>query len=297
MTNTPHSTESDALSARRAVWDAARTHAFETYLAALLAPKDVRDDLVVLAAFLGEAARIPFLVSEPTLGDIRIQWWRDWLALVEPQSAPTGNVLADAFGDVIARHDLAKDRIGLLLDARADEGYAGDFADDAVYRQHLTATTGTGFSLAARIAGLEETPDVLALMAAATEAVGTVAIIKRLPQFVARGRWPLPIGIEVKAQLRDNSPSMEDFLHDAAVERQASVTAAVARARRALGQAKALNSQVSGGVRSVVIELALVEPYLRVLQSSSNDPSRIAPEISPLVRVWRLWWAKRRGRF
>ena len=56
-----------------AVRNAARSHAPDFYLSALLAPRSVRSDLVTLAAYLGEIARVPLTASEPALGAIRTQ--------------------------------------------------------------------------------------------------------------------------------------------------------------------------------------------------------------------------------
>ena len=71
-------------------------------IAALFAPLTARDDLFALFAFNGELARIADQVSEPGLGAIRLQWWRDALARAEAGEA-TGHPVADAFGSVLAR--------------------------------------------------------------------------------------------------------------------------------------------------------------------------------------------------
>src|SRR5207244_2038693 len=62
-----------------AVEDAARANAFDRYLAARLAPRAARRDLIALAAFVGDTARIAATASEPLIGEIRLQWWRDVL--------------------------------------------------------------------------------------------------------------------------------------------------------------------------------------------------------------------------
>ena len=46
-------------------------------LAALFAPRESRADLLALIAFNVELARIAEQVSEPELGAIRMQWWRE----------------------------------------------------------------------------------------------------------------------------------------------------------------------------------------------------------------------------
>lgn len=49
------------------------------YWSVLFAPADRRDALLSLYAFTLEIKRIPYLVSEPALGEIRMQWWIDGL--------------------------------------------------------------------------------------------------------------------------------------------------------------------------------------------------------------------------
>ena len=59
------------------VRETARQWNFDGYLAATLAPGACQNDLIAVAAFVGELERILHTVSEPTLVQIRIQWWRD----------------------------------------------------------------------------------------------------------------------------------------------------------------------------------------------------------------------------
>ena len=52
----------------------------DRYLTALFAPADRRPDLFSLYAFNLELARARESVSEPIMGRMRLQWWRDALA-------------------------------------------------------------------------------------------------------------------------------------------------------------------------------------------------------------------------
>ena len=68
------------------------------YYSVLFAPNKVRDALLTLYAFDVEIRRIPFLVSEPALGAIRMQWWIDGLTgerREEMRSHPIGEALLD----------------------------------------------------------------------------------------------------------------------------------------------------------------------------------------------------------
>ena len=55
---------------------------YDRYLSALFAPACRREALFALIAFNHEIARIPEAVSEPMLGRIRLQWWREVLEAV-----------------------------------------------------------------------------------------------------------------------------------------------------------------------------------------------------------------------
>ena len=66
-------------------------------IATLFAPAGARDDLFALYAFNAELARIADQVTEPGLGAIRLQWWREAIERGASGEA-TGHPVADAFG-------------------------------------------------------------------------------------------------------------------------------------------------------------------------------------------------------
>ena len=137
-----------------AVEDAARANALDRYLAARLAPRAARRDLIALAAFVGDTARIAATASEPLIGEIRLQWWRDVLEPGPAEGEATGNPVADALREAIARHGLPAEPFAKLLDARSraldpEFGMSGAALD-----QHLDETEGAAFRLAARILGV-----------------------------------------------------------------------------------------------------------------------------------------------
>lgn len=89
-----------------------------SYWSVLFAPPDRRDALLSLYAFAVEIKRIPTLVSEPALGEIRMQWWIDGLKGErggEIQSHPQGHALLDT----CARYALPRAPLITLVEARA----------------------------------------------------------------------------------------------------------------------------------------------------------------------------------
>jgi phytoene synthase len=269
---------------REAVRHAARSLAHDWYLAALLAPRSVRDDLVTLAAYAGETARIAHAVSEPGLGAIRLQWWRDAIAYAVA-GVRTGNPVADALTDMARRRALPADLLELPLTGRERELDAGSIADETSFEDYLTETWGTAFRLAARALGSEETEAMRALCGRSAAAYGRTRVALDLPRHLAHGRLPLPPSRFPAHDPRD----LPETEARAAVK--AAITVLAKEAREALAEARTALRAAPAAVRPAFLPLALIEPYLRALESPGHDPLRDVADISPLVRVVRLWLA------
>lgn len=252
----------------------ARACDFDRYLAALLSPAGKRDDLFALAATLGEIARIPALVKEPMMGEVRLTWWRD--ELTKPADAePSGHPVADAMRRVIARHALPKELLEGLCAARVFDLYADPVREPAEFDAYLDATEGAGFRLASGILGAGTAAD--ATMLAAGRAFGITRVLAELPRLQKRGRDPLPALPNV-FDMRDKTKFYID------------------RARSELRAVRAAYPSLSRERKAALLPLALVEPYLRALEKPGHDAFAEPADIRPLTRVWRLWRAHVTGR-
>jgi len=97
------------------------------YWSTLFAPAAHRYALITLYAFAIEMKRIRFIVSDPALAQIRLQWWREGLEgkrASEFASAPLGQAL----GDVVKRYQLPMSPLLRLIDMREQEIDTGGFA-------------------------------------------------------------------------------------------------------------------------------------------------------------------------
>jgi phytoene synthase len=270
---------------------AARAYERDRYLAALLAPRTFRADLIAVAAFGGEIARIPSHVTEPTMGEVRLQWWRDALAAAA-KGAATGHPIADAVGTAMRRHGIPLDLAGQVTEAVSLRLSDAPPADDEALRSHLARTEGALFTLAWRIlAGPSAGPDP-ELLASAGQTYGLARTLYEFPAVLAQGRTLVP-------QTRlDNSGVSLDILRSGGrpdVVRALLAELAVEARSRLAGIAPVLR-RASPTLRTALLPIALVEPYLRSFEKQRyHRPSSIA-EISPLTRVWRIWLAHRIGR-
>ncbi len=247
----------------------------DRYLAALLAPRQARAGLIALAAFLGEIARIPGLVREPLMGEIRLQWWRDVIADAR-DGAATGSPIADALLIAIERHALPRDLFFAILEARSRE-LDPDFAPtEQDLERQLGDTEGTAFRLAARILGAGESAAATELLHAAGQCYGRVSLLRALPSSLAQGRSLLPLPAAPTGGGPDWAGLAAPVLHSAETWLKA-VRARVPAAPTAVFRA--------------ILPVALVEPYLAALERLGPDIALEKTDISPLTRVWRLWRA------
>ncbi|MEQ8899903.1 MAG: squalene/phytoene synthase family protein [Roseovarius sp.] len=158
------------------------------FQAAMAAPVAARPVLFPLYAFNVEAARAPWVTSEPMIAEMRLQWWVE--ALEEIRA-----------GDAVRRHEVVS-RLAQMLDA---EGAAllidliearrwdierAPFEDEADFIRYIEATSGNLIRAVARALGPAE-EDVLR---DAGFALGLANWFRAIPALEAAGRKPLPDG-------------------------------------------------------------------------------------------------------
>ena len=273
------------------VIESARRLAPDFYLSALLAPNKVKDDLIALAAFKGTIESICFKVSEPLIGDMRLQWWCDWFETSQG-NGQSGNPIADAMASVMARNNLADALIQRMLNAQRTHIYSEPVTSLKNVFLDLVNADGMAFACAAQILGEPVTIELLMATAAAGRAYGTARMITRLRDHAARGYWPL---LGAPGEKSQNQPAYASsylvFDEERRAERRESVDLAIAAARRQLHHAMTIRDHLPRGLRALFLPLALVEPYFKCFESQTGDPLMMRVDISPLARRWLLWRA------
>lgn len=197
----------------------------DLYLCHLFAPADKRGALLTLYHLYADIARIPATVSDPMVGAIRLQWWRDLLDAVA-----NGDARGTPIGQALLAHPIAKDRILPLIDGRevalpeatrgggeleaeaAQVGPAlirlaaeicGASCDDA-----LLETAGTGFELMRLV---PQNGEVVAARAANLLAEACAAFNK-LPRRERKRLLPVFLPIGLAHRQAQNFPSRGSLL-------------------------------------------------------------------------------------
>ena len=122
-----------------------REHAPDRWLSSrFVADEAARSDLMALYALDHELARIPHVVTDPLMGEIRMTWWREGLEeLAEGRPVRPHPVL-----QAIAASKLPALALAALAEARLGD-LDGPKAGDALLK-HVDATEGLVMALAAR---------------------------------------------------------------------------------------------------------------------------------------------------
>jgi phytoene synthase len=251
-------------------------------LSALFAPREARADLFALYAFNAELSRVAELVSEPGLGAIRLQWWRE--AIVRSADGEAiGHPVADAFGETLNRRKLSRERVSALIDARAFDVETKIMPDMAALDAYVRDTAGTLFALAAEIISARgEAIDQAARSAG--KAYGLTGLMRALPVHASRGLLFLP-----EEALRHHGTSPEEVLAGKTSQGLNDLLAELrAEAREALRDARSWIAGLDTTARSAFFSLSLVDPYLASLEKVGRDPLREIADINPLYRLWRL---------
>jgi 15-cis-phytoene synthase len=263
----------------------ARDGDLDRYTSALFAPSPCREHLFALYTFNVELARIGEQVSEPQLGEIRLQWWRDALDRA-CAGGTTGHPVADALGLAVRECDLSRQSLADLIDARRFDVSVKIMPDTAALDDYLAKTAGALFKLASEVCmagGRAAEPRALEqAVRAAGIAYGQTGLMRALPVHARLGRVDIP----EDGLLRHGTSPAQVMAGEASEELTELLADLRETARAALKSASQHLAELPPAARPAFLPLALVDPYLSALQKV--DPLRQVAEINPLYRLWRL---------
>jgi phytoene synthase len=274
-----------------AIAASARAGEPDRYLAALLAPAPARGDLLALAAFSAELARVATAVTrEPAMADLRWQWWRETLAL--PAGTQSGHPIADHLRALTGRRDVVQADLMGLVDAHAGALEPVPFANDAGLERYLTGTEGLLFALSARVLGLAGNGSAPAWSVSAGRAYGLARLLFGLKVALARGRCLIP-----RARLARVGLGPEALGAGASAGRARLITDLGRQARDSLVRARSDATKLPREALIAVLPLALVESYVRASERAEAGPPQRLAQVAPLTRVLRIAGAHWFGRW
>jgi phytoene synthase len=257
----------------------------DRYIADLFAEERFRRHLFALHAFNAEVARVRDVVSDPMLGEIRMQWWRDAIA----NGAGGGHPVATALNATIKKYRLPVSAFQRLLDARLFDLY-----DDAMptlndLEGYAGETSSALIQLAAIVLAEGNDPGTAEAAGHAGVAYALTGLMRALPLHARRGQLFLPLGMIATRGLDtrtlfagQTTPELKSLLADLRTI-----------ARQHLVAAEHDIADLAPPVKAAFLPLALVRPYLDRMDRPDYDPFAEG-ELPAWRRQWILWRAARR---
>ncbi len=259
---------------------------YDRFLSGLFVPEARRNHLFALYAFNHEIAKTAEIVTQPVMGQIRLQWWRETIAGIY-----TGGVrrheTALALADAIDAYGLPQALFDTLIDARERDIFRDEFATLVDLETYADATSGGLMRLAVRILGggdtLEETAKEAGIAYALT------GLLRAIPFHAAQQRLMLPADV-----MRGAGLSGEDvFAHDGArLSPVISHLSAAVRSHMKL----ASGAPIARNLLPALLPASLVQPYLRRLMHENFDVFRDAADLSVPRRQLVMLGTMIRGR-
>lgn len=255
----------------------------DRYLCSLFTDPARREGLFALYAFNQEVAKIPEVVSEPMLGHIRLQWWResiDGILAGTPREHEVVLGLAEAF----QAHGLARDGFDTLLEAREADLEDAAPADMAAMIDHAQGTAGALNRLALDILGIQDPETV---KSANDVAIGwaLTGMLRSLPYFARRKRLVLPSDL-----FAENGGVLGDYheLRDRPAPRQ-TVRRVATVARDYMRKARGRPGVRKNIARPVLLPARIADLYLNRLERAGWNAFDPAINAEMPMKAWALW--------
>ncbi len=238
----------------------------DRFATAMLAPQASREGLFNLYAFNLEVAKTRESVSEPMLGEIRLQWWREAIDGIYDGS-PRRHEVVLPLAKLVTERGLTRQHFDVLIDARARD--LSEDAPESLYAllQYAEGTSATLIWLALEALGIRSNP--------ASEAARHVGIawaltglVRAMPFHLSQRRLYLPeelIGRHgiVRRNLMELRP--EPAIASAVEE-------IAALAREHLEKARALKGDIPQAALPALLLAPLADMHLRRLTKVGYDP-------------------------
>jgi phytoene/squalene synthetase len=259
---------------------------YDRYLSVLFAEKEKRESLFALYAFNFEVAKTAETVSEPTLGMIRLQWWRESVGEIF-NGTPRRHEVVMALSLAIEKHDLPRALFDELLDAREQDLSLTPFGEMAELESYADATSGHVMRLAGRVLGAETKDDGHIRSLGIGYAI--TGLLRSLPHHAARRRIMFPVGALKEADLS------EDVIY---AGRSSNIRILIDKMIAATETHLRFGSTLSvpRGVLPAFLPAALIKPYLKIMKRRDFDPYREPVEISVPRKQLAMLGAMVRGR-
>ena len=260
-----------------------RRHDRDRFQTALFAPAARREALFALYAFNCEIARVRERVTQPTLGRIRLEWWRESIAAAFETGPIRRHIVTEPLTGAIRDLGLTRAHFDRLIDARETDLDAGAPASLAALEDYAEAASARLIYLALEILGVR---DPAARQAGFHVGIAyALAGLLRAMRYQARaGRQVIPTDLAARTGL-----DHEDYRALRVTPALRAATAELAAtALRHLGLARTRHRKLPRSALPALLPAIVARRSLRRLKTAGFDPFDETLAAPDPLQSWRF---------
>ena len=230
--------------------------------AAYFAEEEARRRLMLLYAFHLELAKVPELVSEPMIGQIRYQWWRDAIAEIYETDSVRKHEITTPLRQLLLDFEIPRFWVDQLIDGRERDIDPRPFETLSEARDYSANTSGVLMKIAVKLFNVDP-PETIGF---AGTAWGLTGLARAYPYY--------------------HQSMLQDVAFDAICD----------AARENYMSAKKGITDLETEVFPAVAYTALIPSYLKRLTQTNFDPKTEAVTYTAFAKQTRLLMAVLRGK-
>jgi NADH dehydrogenase [ubiquinone] 1 alpha subcomplex assembly factor 6 len=249
----------------------------------LFAPSELREPLFALYAFNYEIARVRETVSQPILGQIRLQWWREAIAAAFDGGLVRHHAVVEALTAAIRAHALTRAHFDRLIDAREEDLQEAPPATFSALESYAESTSARLVYLALESLGVRD-PEVGKAGFHIGVAYALAGLLRAMPLHARAGRLVIPADIAARTAL---DPADYCVLRGTRSLRSATAEIAAA-ADRHLVAARAHRRAISRRALPALLPAIVAARSLTRLKRVGYDPFHPTLAAPDPTQSWRL---------
>ena len=269
-----------------------RRHDRDRYQTTLFAPAERHEALLALYAFNYEIARVHETVSEPMLGQIRLQWWREVLDAAYAGAPARQHPVAVPLSAVIREFGLSREPFDRLIDTRERDLADEPPASLAALEDYAEGSSAALVHLALQVLGVREAT-IEETVRQVGIAYALAGLLRAMPFHARAGRTYIPADVGERARLDpgDYGAGRATPALRAAVREIAAAAVRYLRAAR-VGRPATPRSAIAALLPAIV-----ADRFLARLQRAGYDPFAPVLAVPDPLQIWRLAAAALLNRF
>src|SRR5215472_14008596 len=239
----------------------------DRYQTVLFAPVARREALFALYAFNYEIARVRERVTEPILGRMRLEWWREAVAAAFDGGPVRHHVVVEPLTAAIREYPLTRAHFDRLIDTRENDLHDEPLASLEALEDYAEGTSARLVYLALEILGASDPPTTLAGFHVGI-GYALAGLLHAMPYLGPTGRRFIPTDVAARTGL-DDADYRSLRTRPALCAASAELAAA---ASRHLASARSHRATIARSALSALLPATIAQRSLTRLRRAGYDP-------------------------